>query len=232
MSTLLVDEDILREFCRFCIPKLEEDEVLIAMIAARKKYGEVSRSQEMLDKLILKRSDENYIVRKMRKFCYIDSCYVDKNTGKELSNKCMAVYIDLLPRHVIDAVKIFNNEVYNWIFEVLNYSIDRSIFRKIDNKLFSAIARSSARRWCCVIDIDSNDKKILNKVTKCVGDYIFWISKTRGGYHVLVEYNKEVGKIIYNELYKYECIELFRKQAMTPVPGTLQGGVLVKRYVW
>lgn len=232
VDTLLINEDILREFCISCVPKLENDEVLIAMLAARKKYGGVSRSQEMLDKLIIKRSDADYIVRKMRKFCYVEGCYVDSKTGEELSRRCMAVYIDLIPRHATDAVRIFNNETYKWLFEVLNGGIDSSIFRKIDSKLFSAIARSSSRRWCCVIDIDSDDKSILDKVIESVGDYIFWISKTRGGYHVLVRYDKEVGRIIYNELNKYDCIEVFRKQAMTPVPGTLQGGFVVKKVDW
>ena len=232
MDTLLVDEGTLRDFCVSCLPKLEDDEVLVAMLAARKKYGGVSRSQEMLDKLILRSSDVDYVVRKMRKFCYVGGCYVDSKTGDILSHRSMVVYIDLIPRHVIDAVKIFNKEVYDWLFEVIRGSVDRKIFRRIDSKMFSAIARSLPRRWCCVIDVDSEDENILNKVIECVGDYVFWVSKTRSGYHVLVSYNKDVGRIIYSELSKCDCIEVFRKQAMTPVPGTLQGGVLVKKVVW
>ncbi len=232
MDTLLVNEDILREFCKCCIPELEGDEVLVAMIAARKKYCEISRSQEMVGKMILKRSDVDYVIRKMRKFCYISGCYVDYKTGYGLSHRCMVVYLDLIPKSVIDAVGKFNKEVHDWLHNVIRGGLDNSVFRKIDGKLFSAIARSASRRWCCVVDIDSEDINILDKVAGILGDYIVWISKTRGGYHVIVRYNKEVGRIIYNDLRKYDCIEIFRKQAMTPVPGTLQGGILVKKVEW
>lgn len=230
---LLVNEKELVEFCKAVLPPLENDEVLISVITARKKYGEISRSEEILDKTILKQSEPGYVVRRLRKFGFVEGCYIDYKTGKVLTGNCMVMYIDILPRSVVKAFRVFTNHIQDWIYQALfSEEFNYEIFRKLDTKLFSALARSVSRALYYIIDIDNKDKGLLDKVTKLLGDSVVWVSETRGGYHVIVHKNKETGRIIYKELSKTPGIEIFGKQGQTPVPGTLQGGFLVKKVEW
>ena len=68
-SDLVVNLDNLKKFVdTLCLP-LKDDEVYIAMLVARKKYGGVSRSEEMLDYTIITRNER--IVPRIRKLAYI-----------------------------------------------------------------------------------------------------------------------------------------------------------------
>ncbi|RLG16737.1 hypothetical protein DRN69_00185 [Candidatus Pacearchaeota archaeon] len=227
--SLLVNEKELLRFCKTVVPELKKDEVLIAMIVARKKYGEISRSEEILDKTILKESKPEYIIRKLRKLGYVEECYIDFNTGQTIPSKCIAMYIDLSPKSTIRAFNLFNKEINEWAYQAITSDkFDIKTFRKIDTKLFSALARSTSRQPYFIIDIDNKDKKTLNNTIELLKEHIVWISETRGGYHIITRKNNESGYIIHNNLNNKENIEIFSKQGQTPVPGSLQGGFLVR----
>jgi hypothetical protein len=110
-----------------------------------------------------------------------------------------------------------------------NKPIERLV--RIKDDLFSAIHRSNAYIPYVVIDIDKKEPDLLADIIRRINyDYI-WINETRGGYHVICQKSKNLGRLIYeNKLYemKDQGVEI-QKEAMTPVTGTLQGGFEVKR---
>ena len=73
------------------------------------------------------------------------------------------------------------------------------------------------------MDIDKKDEIILNKVICLLSGHIKFVSETHGGYHVIVNRNKETGKIIHLHIKDMPCVEIMR-DPMTVIPGTIQGG--------
>jgi len=227
---LIYSENLLWQFVEEVLVDLQEDEVYIAMLAARKKYGEVSTSQEMLDTLIMKDNSPEYILRKMRKFAHVSYVYRDKKTENYIPPTAMVIYIDLSPKSTIKAYNILFNEYIN---ELYNYTQNSDYpvenFRRINSRMFSAIARATSYKPYYIVDIDNKDEDLLQKVYDMLDIHVAWISETRGGYHLIVERNQNAGKILHTEIIDMTNVEVQSKQAMTPLPGTLQGSFPVKR---
>ncbi len=229
IKNLLIDPYELSKFCNVVLPKLEKDEVLIAVLFARKKYGEITRSCGILDKLILKSSDPDYVIKEINKLAYIHRCYVDYKTGEYLTYRSMVIYIDILPRSCIKAFGILSKDYHNWIYQSLrDPNFDPSLFRRLDTKLFSAIARSLSRKPYILIDVDTKDEGVLHRITSKLKNDVVWISETRSGFHVIALRNEHSSITVHTEISGMDNVEIFTKQGQTPVPGTLQGGVLVK----
>ena len=234
--TLLVYKTLLEDFFRKVLVPLEKDEVYIALIVARKKYG-ASRSEEMLDKLVLKRSDPEYLVRKFQKFCNVENCYLDRNTGEPIPPESMAVYIDLTPRSAMKAYRDFINSVERWSSQLTNLLLNGNLdeaervlknFRRLDTKLFSSLAKSPATSPYRIVDIDEKSSALLKKVLGALKEHVVWVTETRGGYHVIVRNNRDTGIIFHEVLRGLDKVELqFGKRLMTPLPGTMQGGFMV-----
>ena len=161
---LFVDENSFREFHEI-VPKLEDDEVLICILAARKKYAPIAKSEEMLDKLILKTNDVDRAIGKLRKFGFVDRVYLEFNTMNWLPKEAMAMYIDLHPKSTIKAFSLFQQDIMKWIFDKINNpDFNSKTFRKLDTKLFSALARATSRRPYYLVDVDVKDEKVLRYV--------------------------------------------------------------------
>mgnify|MGYP000571889352 CR=1 FL=1 len=230
MSTLLKDEELLKSFCDRVLPELKDDEVLLSVLIARKKYGAFSKSERVLDRVILKDSSPDYVLRKIRKLSFVESCYYDSKAEREVSSDVMVIYIDVQPKSFLRAFSILSREVGEWTYQaIVSEDFDRGVFKRLDSKLFSALARSTSRQPYYLLDIDSKDSKTLREVVDLLGEEVVWISETRGGYHVIVNRSKEMGSLIYSRLSTRKEIEISTKQGLTPAPGTLQGGFLVRR---
>mgnify|MGYP000507013891 CR=1 FL=1 len=249
LDNLIVDKKQVYEFCDIVLPELKDDEVLIAVLVSRKKYcPELTRSEEALAKLILKDSDKQYVYRKLKRFGYVEDVFVDYKTGNPVSHKCMAMYIDVQPMSAMKGFKTFNAEIIDLIYQTMvNPSVKRD-FRNLDTKLFSAINRSRSRKPYYIVDIDVKDEKLLNKILEVLSEDAVWVSETRGGYHVIANndnpynriYSKVNKKTNQREIIDYKThevifsepesrlIEVIYHQAQTPVPGSLQGGFVVK----
>jgi hypothetical protein len=80
------------------------------------------------------------------------------------------------------------------------------------------------------MDIDEKNVGLLEKILREKDLDPLWITETRGGFHVILEHSKENCRKIYELSRDYKQIENQSHQAQTPVPGTLQGGFLVKRF--
>ena len=231
--TLVYDKQKIREWIEKVVPEPEGDEVFIAIICARKKYSPIiSRSEEMLDKVILK-GDKSSIFRRLCKFLRVEEGdYIDFNTKEPIPLEAMVAYFDLYPRSTLKAISPWFKTINQWLYDAItNPEFDRATFRKIDTKLFSAIAKSNSRKPVRVVDIDNKD--IIDEILPLVPKPD-WITETRGGYHLIYQVTnsemlKELGKT-FHELVagKYKgIIEIQWHHAQTVIPGTIQGGFKV-----
>jgi len=231
-DTLIWDIETVKRFCKLVVPELRDDEVLIAILAARKKYGGVSRSQENLIRVILRNNDT--IVSKLKRMAIVGDLYTDIVTKKVIPITSMVLYIDLAPKSTIKAFNLFNKDILQWFYQMSkDDGFDKSIFRKMDIRLFSAIHRSNARTppyW--IVDIDIKNMSLLKEIYRIFDEDVVWISETRGGYHVIIHRNENTGKLIHKlKEKKIKDIEILNKDIMTVVPGTLQGGFEVREVV-
>lgn len=233
--SLIENETETINFINRVIKPLEDDEVYLTLLCARKKYCTlISSSEEILNREIIRSNDINKILRKFKKSGTVEDIYTD-NSSNNIPKDAMALYMLLDPRSTLKAYGEFNKSINEWMLSDLrnsNHVLERdlSLYRRIDLKLFSAIHKSRSRSIYFIVDIDKKDGELLNFVISFepIKPYITWISETRGGYHVILERNDTTGKYIRDLQTKHiEYIEIL-KEPMTPIPGALQGGFLVK----
>ena len=237
MAGLVYNFDEVKDFVTRILMKLEDDEVYILLLNTRKKYCpvELSKSEEVLGRELIRHNDLDKIIRKIKKVAYIDNIYVDIHTLEDVPIHCFALYCLLDPRSTLKGYGEFIEDINKWIYESFKgESKNLELYRRIDVKLFSAIHKNRSRGLYFVVDIDKKDEAILDKITGLLIGHIEWVSETHGGYHVIVNKNDETGTIIYKNMAGMEYVEIL-KDAMTPMPGTLQGGfevVGIRRELW
>jgi len=227
---LIYDVNEIEDFISKVLAPLEDDEVYILLLNTRKKYcqEELSRSEEVLGRELIRDNDIQKILRKINKISCTSGVYVDRNTLKPVDSKCMVLYILLDPRSALKGHGEFISDINKWIYESFKGESNLEFYRRIDTKLFSAIHKSRSRPLYRVIDIDKKDEDILDKVTSLLEGNIKHIMETHGGYHITVDKNNETGRIIYEKIHGHmKYIEIL-DEPMNPIPGTLQGGFEVK----
>lgn len=234
---MIYDLSQIREFIKRVLLRLEDDEVYILLLNARKKWcPELSRSEEVMYRDIIRDNNLDGTLRKIRKIsCVSRGIYIDIKSLREIDSNCMAIYVLLDPRSTLKGYREFVSDINKWIYEsFVGESKNLEFYRRMDIKLFSAIHKSRSRDLYFVVDIDRKDEDILTRITGLLNGQIKWISETHGGYHVIVNKNYETGIIIYQNIVGMEYVEIL-KDAMTPVPGTLHGGfkvVGIRRELW
>lgn len=251
--SLMKNEDETRKFIEKVLQPLKNDEVYITVLAARKKYcSTISSSMEVVTRNIIRNNDTDKILRKLRKMSVVENLYTDKN-GDIIPIEAFSLYILPEPRSMLKAYCEFNKDINNWIYnDLVSETKNLELYRRLDLKLFSAIHRSKSKSNYFIIDVDKKDETLLKNIlyqievthiNKDLGSSlqwqypliqsICWISETRGGFHIILNRNEITGKFIRHIHYPIEIgkgiIEL-RKEIMTPTPGTLQGGFIVKEY--
>ncbi len=230
MDSLIYDINEIKDFAERVLMNLEDDEVYILLLSTRKKYcqTELSRSEEVLGRDLVRENDIDKILRKINKISCMKNVYVDRNTLKPVPIHCVALYCLTDPRSSLKGYGEFISNINKWIYESFKGDSNLELYRRIDVKLFSAIHRSRSRSLYRVIDIDKKDENILDNVTSLLEGNIRHIMETHGGYHITVDKNNETGRIIYEKINGHmEYVEIL-DDPMNPIPGTLQGGFKVK----
>lgn len=245
VSDLIKDETITRKFLNTVLKPLKNDEVYVTLIAARKKYCPTMSSMEVVSRDIIRNNDTDKIVRKLKKLSIVEGIYVDKNNNI-IPIEAFALYILPEPRSTLKAYNSFIEDINKWNYENLVKSntseeTNLELYRKLDLKLFSNIHKSTSRSIYFIIDIDRKDQALLNYILNIIKDEelnnktkfhitesISWISETRGGFHIILNRNEITGKAVHTIKMKNIQYVKFRKETMTPIPGTLQGGFVVK----
>lgn len=230
MTDLVYDIEEVKDFAKRILMKLEDDEVYILLLNTRKKYCpvELSKSEEVIGRELIRHNDLDKITRKIKKITQIDGIYADSHTLEDVHMHCFALYCLIDPRSTLKGYGEFISNINKWIYESFKGESNLELYRRIDVKLFSAIHRSRSRSLYRVIDIDKKDGNILDKVTSLLEGNIRHIMETHGGYHITVDKNNETGRIIYEKINGHiEYVEIL-DEPMNPIPGTLQGGFKVK----
>jgi len=219
----------VEDFAKTVLAPLEKDEVYLMLLAARKKYWpELPRSEEVLKREIVRRNDPLYFYQKVVRLFPQPTAYIEYNTGKPIPLEAMVIYVVVNPKSCVKAFTKFKKEVDDWMYELaVSEKPDFERFRRLDLKLFSAIHRSTSRHLYWLVDMDKHDIDLLKSVARRIGDEnIVWVSATRGGFHLIVRKTEETGKLLFTEIAEIPDVEV-KKEAMTPVPGTEQGGYSV-----
>lgn len=240
--SLMKNEDETKKFIEKVLQPLEDDEVYITVLTARKKYcSNISSSMEVVTRDIIRNNDTNKILRKLRKMSVVENLYTNKN-GDIIPIEAFALYILPEPRSMLKAYNEFAKVVNEWSYNnLVGDNKDLELYRRLDVKLFSSIHKSKSKSNYFILDVDKKDEILLTSILKIMKDNcienesIRYITETRGGYHIILDRNETTGKFIhhfknsYTYLFQENVIE-FRKDMMTPISGLLQGGFVVKEY--
>lgn len=199
--SLIKNEDETKHFIEKVLQSLNNDEVYIVILTARKKYcPTISSSMEVVSRDIIRNNDTNKIMRKLKKMSIVEGLYTDKNEDI-IPNEAFALYILPEPRSMLKAYKEFNININEWMCQdLLSDEKNLELYRKLDLKLFSAIHRSKSKSNYFILDVDKKDEELLAKIFKNVEDNerdIKFITEIRGGYHVILNRNNQTGKVIH-----------------------------------
>lgn len=232
------DKDELKRFFECVLAPLEDDHVYTIFSVARKKWDtrdELSRSEEALMRKILKAYDFETFYRTLKKFEVPKEALVDRNTKESIKSDVIGYYIDITPKSVARGMELFITEGVRDLLGTRTNKAQLSHLKGVEGKLFSCVARSNSKKQYKILDVDIRFPWVLSECMNILKENdipIRWVSQTRGGYHIIIPVGPKIA-----ELYKVawpkiqekygEKIEL--NDRATPIPGTWQGGHLVKQ---
>ena len=233
---LIHDEDQINRFLSILSP-LKPNEVYCLSMYARGKYLEedekiiLKNQREKINHKIFKPNDSYVnLVKSMQGVFF-------SKKGEQIPNKCIVFYAFINPSSVLKALRKFNVELTNKIFDFhLNEKSDTN-FIDFDSKLMSYYQQEKSNRTFIDIDFDIPPEGyyILEKfVEKLVEkNVVFYTIQTKNGYHVLLK--KESLSFNYislvNEADLYAKIRfgtavevIINNAGSVPLPGTIQAG--------
>lgn len=231
-NNLLVNEGKARDFLQMMLPKLVDDEVFIMAVFSRKKYNKKA-SGGLYSRDLVTENDIDWILRKLKRMCYLPEDYQNYKTSEVIPPEAFVCYIDLSPKSVLKAYRMFVDLENRRIYEGIKNGSQFTLLRRMKNDLMSSIHRSNSYKPYILLDLDTRDFKIANYVFQIVKYNCPWISKTRGGYHFIVNNEPKIAGSIYMDQ-RIRNIAMsgqleIKSDVMTPIPGILQGGFEVTR---
>ena len=229
---VIADKHDLRAFYENMMMPLQKDWVYVIFLVARRKWTNcISRSEEMLNIRIFGHNDFDRFYRTLRRWEVPIDSFVDRNTKQAICQEAIGAYIDLTPKSVVKGLFKFFSDASLRLGEIVENPSQWDWFRRYDRKLLGYIHKSNAvKKPYMIIDVDSKDYAKLLDVVGAVGeDKIYWVTVTRGGYHVFIK-REDLGKWwprAKSELSEMPDVEVL-DGTQTPIVGTYQGGVAVK----
>jgi hypothetical protein len=234
---------------------LEKDEVYTIVLATRKKYvtpemGELKLHDNVLKHMVIRDSNNfGKFFQKLLQFDVPIGSYYDDN-GNSIPEEALVLYMIVNPRSTMKAMKGLM-DTFNTYFLEIGLTPDKEYreelyekVKKIERTLLSEVQSANGRKLFVDVDIDcgtsNKSEGLVLKIKEYFKDYNYILVETRGGYHLLIDnsFEKELGKTFYPTIQKLnhelqvefgekaECI--INKQSMIPLPGTSQGGFMVK----
>lgn len=230
------------EFITFLdwLPDLQENEKFYCCLFARKKYAPVLKDAGG-DKAQLKRftATKENLLYKIRQLEIPLGRYKIKNI--EVPDNSLVLYLNPNPRSMIKANEKMGPHCW---------SLTKSNGFDLAQEAMSMIQQSCSRRVFKDLDIDTKDidlhkLKLVFPTPEFKGVSVYSIVETNGGYHILVNtkaadasikhYNALSGTSPYTTMW-YKVIERLypldkhndKSDRLLPVPGTFQGGHIVK----
>lgn len=227
---MIWSESEIRKYVENVLPELKLDEVFVSLLFFRSKYVFLNNENLLLDRKIIRTNDPDLILLKVKKM--VSQSHFSLKTGEELPVEGKVLYFDPNPKSTLKAYNKFVRDVNSNIYSIYkamtnDKQVDFTYFRKMDINLFSCIHGSKSRQVYWLLDFDTKDEDMLNRIHDILFEYTKCIIETRNGYHMLVVTKEGSGYIVYNKVKdKFVNIE-YKKDFADPLPGTLQGGFKV-----
>jgi len=215
---IIQDEEKLKEFISW-LPELNYNEKYYVTLFARKKYhGSIPSDKAQIKRFVAHKGNLFDKIKQLE--CEVGSYMIN---SKVVPQESLVLYIIPTPRDLKKATIKILKSVSDLILKDTNYNIQAEVL--------TTIQKSSSREVFKDFDIDVPDanidayKEVLDK-----GSY--HVVKTRGGYHLLVEVQKQKDKHWYNNIFKVAKDNGFKidqsGDQLLPVPGSYQGGFTPK----
>ncbi|MGV9198800.1 MAG: hypothetical protein ACOC4M_08170 [Promethearchaeia archaeon] len=232
--TLIKDIETVKDFLDKVVPDIKDDEMLMYFIFARKKYcPEISNHHQMIYRGTFTNTDPTYMISKIKS---LERDYYKLETGEKYNEECLSIYIDCHPKSGLKSYIHFTDRMNKLLYQIHKDTDQIKQFGKIRKHFMSEIHKANSRKPYILIDIDSTDyglvTDIINYFRHIKNKEPAWVSKTHGGYHIILKKDGEIGKIVYRDFKETAMYKLFdveiKGDCTTPIPGTLQGGNPVK----
>lgn len=239
---LIYDREQVIEFHKI-LPSIEEEDLYYCVsLLARNKYlkpGETSlnginRDDSSLEKRFIDEDNPYDYLRELQNFEVEEGGYVNFRSKEVIPKHCMALYAYTNPRSFKKANLDFLRDTTDKALQGHSYE-----GRKLHKKLLSYLVKSKAGTRMMALDVDYKDGALESWVS-LFGEYfnVFNVVETRGGYHILfdpgtaqdIDWHKEISEaanVACRAQGSSTAVEL-KSDAMTPIPGTYQGGFQVK----
>jgi hypothetical protein len=240
MSELIWSEEQIQKFVTRNFPNgLKPSEVAFVSASVRNKYlteeerlfFHLGRS-EMFNRKIVHNLDE-YVLKVLQLSKQLSS-YTTK-TGYPMPAHAAILYANIHPSDSFGAYAIFNEKIQKELVSyVRNPKHDIAVFKTMDTLIKTAYQKASGTKLFIDVDFDTQtdspfcefaDSLNSNSVT-------YYAIQTRSGYHV--QLLRETIKYNFHEVLQDlqegypSCGEIIvNKNAMVPIPGTIQGGYKV-----
>jgi hypothetical protein len=244
MLTFIHDEVELKKFFDIVLPPLSNTEVYFVSMSARNKqlteeerrFYDLGRT-EMFERKIIREKDWMKFLRTIRKFEMHEGGMTGRS-GIPLPSKCLILYFNVNPCDVVQAYKIFQNEMTENVYNLVSgRGSDPAFFKRMDRLMMNAIQKSKGEKHYIDIDLDLNKGRGLSFVQ----DFLdalkkegveYFLVDTKGGFHVLLR-KKSIHfnyNVLINEFQKrvegkdeLEVVEINpNRNGMIGLPGTLQ----------
>ena len=164
--------------------ELNEDEVLIMIAIARKKYNEKLKSEQVVFREVVWKDNWE---RKFNKLKTLVHHYPSIARPEDYS-----IYISYNPRSIKKGLYLLQQRLLNWQFELYKGNYTNYFFhiRKLHNEFVSCLQKPEAksRKWHFLIDIDDLSKleQVRTQIRK-LGLTVVGESRTKNGLHILVK---------------------------------------------
>jgi len=164
--------------------ELKEDEVMIMIAIARKKYNEKLKSEEVVFREIVTKETWE---RKFNRLKTLVHHYPGNAKPEDYS-----VYMTYNPRSLKKALFLLQERLLKWQFELYKGNMENYFFhiRKLPSEFISCLQKPEARsrRWHFLIDVDDINR--LSEVRRQISELGLKIKheeSSKNGFHILVE---------------------------------------------
>lgn len=227
----LRDRDELDRFVEAFVPDLGDDEALILMLMARRKYlsDEEQKDLSVGNSVVFRRevvTRKDQIAALVEQMCVRRGLYTDRE-GRPIPEHAFAVYLTVNPRSQRKAALATLKELADRIYEGQPL--------RVDETAVSQLHKAAARKLFLDFDVDVGEDddldSLIGEVESALGSTPTHVVETRGGAHVVVR-TKEIDGAVKKTFYKdiqgvgrgmAGEIEV-QNDGMLPVPGTCHGG--------
>jgi hypothetical protein len=222
---MLKNKDNAYTFFYEVLEPLANFQTYLMLCIARKKYEPtlVKSSQIVLARDIIKTVPVEPLEKLIKMKNAVQEVYFRNDL---VPDHAKAFYICTNPTDTFKAYTEFQKKVNQYYHDFIKSpTLDKTPMKSLDRVWFGCLQASATKGRYLIIDLD-NPEGFDSVYEELEVPWIKAITRTRGGYHFIVE-RAPAAKKIFKEITNLPDVEIVR-HGITPIPGTIQGGHEVK----